>query len=159
LQHNCSRGTELRASLPTPSASFAHDNSLTYQRTSSKDPICRMKATSNATPVRSPHHGQNLKPGEIRLLTIHWTTSDDFELRLECHELMSWSSTRYRMSGVLHRQLYLTDATLRRYTLRRLLSRCRATSISSNYAYTTLFGSTPSVSTRTMRMRRRCRFR
>lgn len=35
----------------------------------------------------SPYHGQDLKAGEIRLLTIVWTTSDEFSLRTDCHEL------------------------------------------------------------------------
>jgi hypothetical protein len=46
-----------------------------------------MTSTSNAAPAESPYHGQDLKPGEIRLLTVLWTTSDEFELRTECHEL------------------------------------------------------------------------
>ena len=35
----------------------------------------------------SPYLGQALKPDEIRLLTIIWTTSDQFELRTDCHAL------------------------------------------------------------------------
>jgi hypothetical protein len=35
----------------------------------------------------SPYLGQALKPDGIRLLTIIWTTSDQFELRTECHPL------------------------------------------------------------------------
>ena len=34
-----------------------------------------------------PYSGQALKPDEIRLLTIIWTTSDQFELRTESHLL------------------------------------------------------------------------
>jgi hypothetical protein len=35
----------------------------------------------------SPYLSQALKPDEIRLLTIIWTTSDQFDLRTECHPL------------------------------------------------------------------------
>ena len=35
----------------------------------------------------SPYFSQALKPDEIRLLSIIWTTSDLFELRTECHPL------------------------------------------------------------------------
>jgi hypothetical protein len=41
----------------------------------------------SAQPTNSPYHGQALKVGEIRLLTIIWTTADQFELRTQCHEL------------------------------------------------------------------------
>jgi hypothetical protein len=46
-----------------------------------------MTSTPDAASVDSPYHGQALKPGEIRLLNIIWTTSDEFELSTECHEL------------------------------------------------------------------------
>lgn len=46
-----------------------------------------MTSTSDAPHMASPYERQALEPGEIRLLTIIWTTLDEFELRTECHAL------------------------------------------------------------------------
>ncbi|KAF3008569.1 hypothetical protein E8E13_007243 [Curvularia kusanoi] len=45
-----------------------------------------MPLPANEQP-ESPYYGQALEIGEIRLLTIHWTTLDQFELRTERHSL------------------------------------------------------------------------
>ncbi|KAF3040698.1 hypothetical protein E8E12_005742 [Didymella heteroderae] len=46
-----------------------------------------MTLMSHVIQADSSYHGQALKAGEIRLLTIFWTTSDEYELRTQCHEL------------------------------------------------------------------------
>ncbi|UPX12688.1 uncharacterized protein EKO05_0003227 [Ascochyta rabiei] len=46
-----------------------------------------MSLPSGIVPCKSPYDGQALKPCEIRLLTIIWTTSNEFKLQTECHTL------------------------------------------------------------------------